>query len=177
MALTPLHVRLHDAAGDRTFRALSAMTGANHETVRRYMQGASPSVEFIAAFCDGLGLNANWLLTGRGPMKTSEIRPDALSRANPTELLSATAGNMEKLDERVDRLEVFVSTMESRVRASVVREAEIAASQRAPQTGSGLSDPGPHEPFHAESKAARHASGRARRIADALPDRPRPDDR
>ena len=170
MPTSTLHVRMLDAAGDRTFRALSAVTGVNHETVRRYMQGATPSVEFIAAFCEGLGLNANWLLTGQGPMKASEIKPDALLSANPTDLLTATAGNIEQLDERVDRLEVFVSTMESRVRAAVLRGADAPTEPADPGTPES-------ETPHAPQDPAGPADDRARRIADALPERPREDDR
>lgn len=169
MALTPLHVRLHDAAGSRTFRAIASLTDQNHETVRRYMQGAAPSVEFLAAFCESLGLNGNWLLTGQGPMRAEEMRGEALSKANPTELLTATAGNLEQLDDRVDRLEVFVSTMESRIRASVQRESVPASHTTTDQT----KDDG----THAQPRTASEAATRARRIADALPKRPRADDR
>jgi len=166
MTMSELHVRLQDAAGKRTFRAIASMTGQNHETVRRYMQGASPSVEFISAFCESLGLNANWLLTGDGPMRVCDLRPEALAQANPTELLTATAGNIEKLDDRVDRLEVFVSTMESRIRASVAREARAFAR----------SDEEPR-PAHDHPEPADQAHERARRVADALAKRPRQDDR
>jgi hypothetical protein len=166
MITSELHVRLQDAAGKRTFRAIASMTGQNHETVRRYMQGAAPSVEFISAFCEALGLNANWLLTGQGPMRTADMRPEALSQANPTELLTATAGNIEQLDDRVDRLEVFVSTMESRIRASVAREAGASAF-RSSNTRS----------VHDHEEAPGHARDRARRVADAVAERPRPDDR
>ncbi len=171
MSFSELHTRLRDAAGKRTFRAIASMTNQNHETVRRYMQGAAPSVEFISSFCEALGLNANWLLTGRGPMRAEDVRPEALSQANPTELLTATAGNIEKLDDRVDRLEVFVSTMESRIRASVVREAdgyarESVSSHRA---ASDASDD--------DQRSPDSASTRARRVADALSKRPRSDDR
>ncbi len=162
MGESSLHVRLTDAAGDRTFRAIAEMTGHNSETVRRYMQGAAPSVEFVAAFCECFGLNANWVLTGRGPMKASEMRGEALSHANPTELLTATAGNIEKLDGRVDRLEVFVSTMESRIRASVARNGGT-------NEGSGETD--------GQERTAGGSTERARRVADALPERPREDDR
>ena len=155
MTTSPLHVRLNDAAGTRTFRALAQITGHNHETVRRYMQGAAPSVEFVSAFCQNLGLNANWLLTGHGPMNASDIRGDALALANPSELLGATAGALEKLDDRVARLEIFVSTIETRLRAAVSPEEATT---------------------HDDTSPDRDPADRARRIADAIPERPPQDD-
>lgn len=164
-----------DAAGDRTFRSVATMTGQNHETVRRYMQGSAPSVEFVSAFCVAFGLNANWLLTGRGPMKAAEIRGDALTQANPTELLTATAGTLEKLDGRVDRLEVFISTMESRIRASVVRPpAATDAGESEPTADGSAHGRGTQE---TTGDAAGNQRERARRVADALGERPREDDR
>jgi len=175
--LSELHVRMLDAAGDRTFRSVATMTGQNHETVRRYMQGAAPSVDFISAFCEAFGLNANWLLTGRGPMKAAEMRGDALTQANPTELLTATAGTLEKLDDRVDRLEVFVSTMESRIRASVARRpSDGDASAEKDDDGS----PHGRSTQDTAGDAAREGKGRADRagsVADALRERPCEDDR
>jgi len=165
MPPSPLHVRLNDAAGDRTFRAIAELTGQNHETVRRYMQGAAPSVDFVSAFCERLGLNANRLLTGRGPMKATDMRSEALALANPTELLTATAGNIEKLDDRVDRLEIFVSTMESRLRAAIPHDAAHANHPTQDRT------------CDEQTRPPGESSQRARRVADALPERPREDDR
>jgi len=164
-----------DAAGDRTFRSVATMTGQNHETVRRYMQGSAPSVEFVSAFCEAFGLNANWLLTGRGPMKAAEIRGDALTQANPTELLTATAGTLEKLDDRVDRLEVFISTMESRIRASGARPA--AATQEGESETQGDGSAHGRGKQQTTGDAPGEQGDRARRVADALGERPREDDR
>lgn len=111
-----LHDRMGRAAGDRTYRSLGAMTNTHPETVRRYMQGQAPSVEFLAAMCHALGISGEWMLTGSGPMRLSEAKAHALRHADPSELLSAMAGNIEGLDDRLGRLEVFVQTLESRVR-------------------------------------------------------------
>src|SRR4051812_49952436 len=82
------------------------------------MQGQSPSAEYLAAVCSALGINGEWLLTGRGPMRHAEIRSQALREANATELLTAMAATLERLLDRVERLEVFLQTLEVRLRAS-----------------------------------------------------------
>lgn len=129
-----LHERLLAAAGKRSFRHLSQMTGVNAESVRRYMQGATPSVEFVAKLCREAGINADWLLTGRGPMRAADVKREALAGADATDLMSAVAGTMEGLIERVDRLDVFTQTLDVRLRSAsvaVAAEAEPKPSERA----------------------------------------------
>lgn len=118
MAESVLHDRLTRAAGDRTYRALAELTRTNAETCRRYMQGQSPSAEFLAAFCAALGINGDWLLTGQGPMRVSDARAHALRQADPGELLAAMANTLDTLSGRLDRLEVFVQTLETRLRVA-----------------------------------------------------------
>ena len=115
-APSPLHERLLAAAGDRTYRRMGDLTGTHPETVRRYLQGQSPSVEFISAICSALEINGQWLLTGEGPMKAADAKHHALRHADPGELLSAIAGTLDTLGERLDRLELFVQGLEVRVR-------------------------------------------------------------
>jgi len=81
------------------------------------MQGQSPSVDFVAAFCTSYDVNESWLLTGRGPAKASDVRRHQLSQANPGELLAAVADALERLSDRVDRIETYIQTMETRLRA------------------------------------------------------------
>jgi transcriptional regulator with XRE-family HTH domain len=116
MSTSPLHQRLRVAVGRRSFRELAAMTESHPETVRRYVLGQSPSAEFLQRVAEGLEINSEWLLQGRGPMRRNEIRQHALKEANAHELLSAVADSLEKLIERVDRIEVFLHTLESRLR-------------------------------------------------------------
>lgn len=118
-----LHDRLSSVASGSTYRALGEMTNTHPETVRRYMQGQSPSVEFLGALCRTLEINADWLLTGRGPQRTDQVRSHALRAANPTELHAAMATTMSMLVERVDRLESYCQTLETRVRGGGVRSA------------------------------------------------------
>ncbi|GJQ31006.1 MAG: hypothetical protein HBSAPP03_28900 [Phycisphaerae bacterium] len=149
-----LHQRLRGAVGRRSYRELADMTHTHPETVRRYLLGHTPSVEFLTHLSHGLNLNGEWLLTGRGPMNASDVRPQALREANPSELLNAVAATLERLIQRVERLELFVQTMEVRLRA---REGGLPSSD------------GP--------SAAAQAPAKVARIADAIPRRSSPDAR
>lgn len=107
--------RLLKAVGERTYRKIASLSKTHPKTVRRYMQGQTPSVEFLASLARGLGLNGSWLLTGDGPVRQSEVRGDALRDADVSELLTAMADTIENVDSRLQRLETFVQTLESRL--------------------------------------------------------------
>ena len=175
MDTSALTERLLAAAGDRTYRSLADLTGTNAETVRRYMQGQAPSVEFLAALCTALGINEQWLISGRGPMRANQLKSHVLKDASPSELLSAMAGTIERIAERVDRLELFITSMETRLRGRSLEPAAPAhpAALKNPSAGAlpnslpaDQSD-GPGHP------TASQAPRNARRIADAIAQRPR----
>jgi len=113
-----LHRRLSEAVGKTTYRRLGQLTDTHPETVRRYMQGQSPGTEFLANLCRNLAINANWLLTGRGPIKLGDIRKQALSEAHAGDLLTAMANSISGIVDRLDRLELFVQGMDTRLRGS-----------------------------------------------------------
>lgn len=110
------HSRLNQAAGTCSYRKLGKLTETHPETVRRYMQGQAPSATFLTNMCRVLGISGEWLLTGRGPMKCTELRSHALSQADPSELMTAVANTLTDLCDRMDRIERFVQTLETRVR-------------------------------------------------------------
>ncbi len=153
MPMTELHDRLNTAAGNRSYRHLAELTETNAETVRRYMQGQPPSVEFLAALCASLAINAEWILTGKGPMRSADIRKAALRDAEASELLAAMAKTIEMLIDRVDRLELLMQMLEVRVRATPL--------------DSTLKETLPHAQ---DPRAAEHTD-RVRVVADALPKR------
>ncbi|MFG0326056.1 MAG: helix-turn-helix domain-containing protein [Phycisphaerales bacterium JB037] len=95
------HTRLREAVGTRTFRCLSEITGTHHETVRRYMQGQSPSLDFVSSLCRALGLNANWLLGGHGPKFLAENADRALAEASVGSLLRALAAHADSIAPRL----------------------------------------------------------------------------
>lgn len=166
MSADGLHDRLIAAAEGKTYRALSELTGHHPETIRRYMQGQAPAVEFVALFCAKLRINAHWLLTGEGAMRQDDQRKDALERANPAELLSAVASALERLTDRVDRLERFVQTLDVRSRARDRAAGDSEVQSRKASASDGRTP-----------RSADQPADRAARVADAVAERPRADDR
>lgn len=160
--LSSLHERIQAVVGSLTYRALAESTGQHPETVRRYMQGQAPSAEFLSALCFKFDVNAQWLLTGQGPVRHTETRAHVLREANPSELLSAIAAALERLTDRVDTIELFIQTLETRLRgrSHVNSPTQIRESK-----------PGRGEELRAD------AAARAERIADAVAERPRTDAR
>jgi transcriptional regulator with XRE-family HTH domain len=141
-----LHERLRVVAGERSYRELSKMTNTHSESVRRYMQGGPPSVEFLTGLCSALGISANWLLTGEGPMEASEVREHALRQAETPELLRAMSETVSRLIERVDRLERFVQTTETRLRVAETMNGEqhgrpgVGVTEAARRIGAAVSE-------------------------------------
>ena len=121
MATSGLHERMQMLLGEMTYKSVADLTGTNQETVRRYMQGQTPSVEFLAALCRRLDLNAHWLLTGDGTMRVGDGRRTG-SGETPGEMLLALTEMVERVVERVDRLERFVQEMEVRYVGGTIEE-------------------------------------------------------
>lgn len=150
MSESLLHERLQAAVGSRSFRHIAELTGTNHESVRRYLSGQAPSVEFLAALCRTLGLSSEWLLFGRGAMKLEDFRGSVLRETPAPDLLHALAHTVEELLQRMERIERLVQIMETRLR--VASEAGVNAHERPDVVTS------PH----------------VARLADVLPQRPSP---
>lgn len=167
-----LHGRLQAAVGDRTFKRIGEMTNTHPETVRRYLSGHAPSVDFVSRLAATLGLNINWILTGRGPMRLAEVKPQALREANATDLLTHVALAIERLESRMDRLERYTQVLEVMIRRGDGPSPVVPT----------LIEPKPSESEHGEPAKSSEATtsgadARARSVADALAERPRPDAR
>lgn len=129
MAATRLHERLAAVLSDIPYRKVADRTNTPQETVRRYLAGQTPSAEFLMEVCRVWEINGEWLLSGRGPMHAKDIKGHSLQAASASELLTSLAVTLERLTERVAKLELFVSTMETRLR--VAREGAGSASSSA----------------------------------------------
>jgi transcriptional regulator with XRE-family HTH domain len=191
---TPFHERLAAVVGQRSSRHIGDLTSTNHETVRRYLTGFAPSIEFVQAVCKAFGVSAEWLLTGKGPMKASDIRRNALREADAGELLTALATTVETLIARVDRLEILLQSMETRLRAlspskqdtttnpdSVRSVREEPHGQAARTKAQAIPEASPRITPTPEPPAAPgivvDIPGRVLRLRDAFPKRPDPDAR
>lgn len=146
-----LDTRLREAVGTRTYRHLAELTGTHHETVRRYMQGQSPSAPFLAKLCEELGLNANWLLNGHGPMHRSELRTTELQNAEASELFDGIGDHFDDFRERLDRLEQSILELHQWTRSAEARldgsgapgGASAADNSNTPQRARKLSEARP----------------------------------
>ncbi len=118
MSESTLHERLMLVVGTRTYRALGDLTGIHPETVRRYMQGQAPSIEFVSRLCASMRLNPEWMLLGKGPQKAADLRVETLRGADPSELLAAIAKTLEELSDRLTNVERFVQSLDTRLRGA-----------------------------------------------------------
>ncbi len=169
------------AVGDRTYRRVGDLTNTHPETVRRYLTGHAPSVDFVSRLAATLGLNINWILTGHGPMRLADVKPHALRDANASDLLMHVALGIERLESRLDRLERYTQVLEVMIRqgnngpdpgrpvAETSVESKPSASIGSESVGSEHGKPAPTQAAHEDADA------RARSVADALAERPCPD--
>lgn len=164
-----------------TYREVAELTASSPETVRRYMGGQSPSAEFLIRLCQRKGINGQWLLTGQGAMRASEIRAATLREAGPGELMSAVAVALETLRERVDRLERFVHTQEVRLRVAAQEARGAHGADGGGRTGYTETRDERQSATRDTDTAGGDGGGgagssdgaRARRIGDAFAQRPR----
>lgn len=176
---SPLHDRMRQIAGQRSYRVLADLTGHHVETVRRYMLGQGPSIEFVSALCKAFDVSADWMLTGRGAMHAKEARNHTLRTSSPGELLAAVAGALERLTDRVDRIEKYVQTLETRLRAHEATGEPASGAQTPGSHAQQVSEQPPAvqphggQPHAPQPKA--NAVVRALWIAGAVPERSRPD--
>ena len=161
-----LHDRLRSAAGERTYRQLAKVTDTHAESVRRYMQGQAPSVEFLTNFCASMEINGSGLLTGQGPMHDHEVQPHALRTAETPDLLRALSDTVSVLIGRVDRLERLVQTTEIKLRA-----AESAAAEGSRAGYERDAEPVSDAAAGGDFGGARGAQASADRIGSAVSER------
>lgn len=98
--------RLRHILGDKSFRTIAIETNSCAETVRRYLNGAPCSVEFISKVCIRYGVCAEWLLFGRGEPNADAVDQVAqLNQVTPSELLREVARRWEAIERELDVME------------------------------------------------------------------------
>lgn len=92
-AACEIQKRFAEALRNRSNAEIARLTGFHPEAIRRYRLGRTPPASLLAAMCLKLGLSADWLLLGRGPMMASEAT--ALQQAVSMPLTNGhnTSGN------------------------------------------------------------------------------------
>ncbi len=128
-SIVSLHDRMNSAAGDFSYRELGRLTDTHPETVRRYMQGQAPSVTFLTNLCEALEVSVEWLLTGRGQMQRSEDRPLTQSQDDQSSLLTMLINSLTDLCDRVDQLEQFAESFDTRLSSLIASQSEHHKAQ------------------------------------------------
>lgn len=105
--------RIRIATGGRTVREVADAIGMHHETVRRYLQGHTPSADFLARICEVYRVPGTWLLLGKGPCSEVEARRAALATAPQSDLLGSLALRLMAMETRIQQLEALIGNAEA----------------------------------------------------------------
>lgn len=92
---------------------LSELTGTHPETVRRYMTGSTPSVDFVVSLCTALDVSPDWLLFGSGPMDRRDAPASVLKACSIEMLLGELALHLRQFDERLASVEQTIARLEA----------------------------------------------------------------
>lgn len=96
--LEGLPARLLLVCADMTFQHISDLTGIHAENVRRYVNGGTPSVEFVAAISLVTGTSLEWLILGVGVREKGCAAPLILDEVSLPELFAAIGRRVAALE-------------------------------------------------------------------------------
>lgn len=99
-----LHDRLRQIVGGTSNAEFARELRFHPETVRRYLAGATPSIQFLAALATVRGVNPTWVILGTGPRQLSDIAPQVLAEAAPLELGIALGLQLQHLGDQMARV-------------------------------------------------------------------------
>lgn len=96
--------RLRFAVGGLTYAEVGRIVGCSAESVRRYLQGQIPSLEFIYSFCSRLDISPTWLILGVGDFHLGEgLRGEALTERFKLPALPLNPINTRALARTIER--------------------------------------------------------------------------
>lgn len=107
--LSAITRRVRVCVGSVAIAEVARRVAVHPETVRRYLNGQPPSIEFVQSLASRFGISLSWLMAGRGPMMERDVLMHTLSTATPLQLCQALGEKMAVIDERVTRLESRLS--------------------------------------------------------------------
>jgi len=103
-ALLALTTRIRMVLSGYTFASVGRKTGFSAESVRRYMLGDRPPVNFLFAICQHYDVSADWLLCGLGAPSRGDIVGQLTLRATASELCAAAERQMESTKQSLTEL-------------------------------------------------------------------------
>ena len=106
-ALNEVALRIQQYLGGKTAREIAEDTGVHPETVRRYLTGMPPSLEFVIALGRKYNLSLNWLLLGVGTIHLSD-QATSLDSASSRSLVDELR---TRVRVRADRMNGAVETL------------------------------------------------------------------
>lgn len=105
-----LTMRIRMATRGHTGRQVAAIVGMNHETVRRYLKGANPSIEFIKQVCVHYGVLADWLVLGDGPRTREDLKDELLEGLDSERFAEAWAERFTRFENRLVAIEHLLTS-------------------------------------------------------------------
>jgi len=124
-----LHDRLAQIGQSRTYKTIGDMTKTHPETVRRYMQGQSPSICFVTRLCAAFEISPTWLLLGSGPQTLAEVNAHERGRGTEGgpdtegERFAGFAGALTTLVDRMSGVERLMQKLDERWNTSAEQPA------------------------------------------------------
>ncbi|GEM_PF-4642813 len=105
-----LTARIRVATKGQNTREVSYTTGVNRESVRRYLKGGKPSVEFIRQVCLRYNVLADWLILGEGPRTREELKSELLADLDSDRFAEAWAERFARVESRLIAIEHILTT-------------------------------------------------------------------
>jgi hypothetical protein len=105
--------RLNQVSQPHSYADISRMTGFHRETCRRYLTLGNPTVEFMTALCEALGVSVHWLLLGVGPVRREEVTGEWLRTVRPAELILELGRRWQDLHERLAEVQARLERLEA----------------------------------------------------------------
>lgn len=127
--------RLRIAVRGDSARQVADRVGMNPETVRRYLNGISPSAEFLTAICRVYGVLGTWLLCSEGPRTEAERPEHLLGTVSTRELAQQLVERLSRIENRLGTLEQSQRPSESVRNFEIQNSAAVSRTQAATQYG------------------------------------------
>jgi len=107
-----IRLRLRQITEGKTIRAIAAETEMCPETVRRYLNGSACSIEFLAKVCVRYGVDAEWLLFGRGRTQINTRSPSLIEECGARSVVGEIARRWARMESRMAELSLRLDSLD-----------------------------------------------------------------